>query len=218
MELQVLEKRLPLKAYPEKQLDDILKTKFKYWLGSLLSIKPDNEEKLDIALPVIKKKFWSLGLNEVKKAFEMYALGELGITPKSNYFDIILVGQIFNAYRQQKRTKSSKVKIAAPEISEDEKEFLWVTFIINCFEEYKHRKKMLTGFTEVYKHFYEADKFPKHDHKFREAIRGRAIVKLKRDPDLNYSEENITIKCKEIILGDWFEKLIENKTDIKNEI
>ena len=105
--LSVLEKKMPLRNYPEKVIDDVLTTVFKFWLANLLSIKADNEEKLDNALSSIKKHFWSLGIDEVKKAFEMYADGELSIKPIPNYFDRILVGQIFQEYRQL-RTKPKK--------------------------------------------------------------------------------------------------------------
>jgi len=103
--LTVLENKLPFRAYPENELDKVLETVFKYWLANLLSIKADNEEKLNLAIPAIKNHFWSLGFDEVKKAFEMYADGKLSTKPIPNYFDRILVGQIFNDYRASQRTK-----------------------------------------------------------------------------------------------------------------
>lgn len=108
MDLIKLESKLPLKAYPESDLKKFMETHFKFWLSNLLSIKAENEDKVDFALPIIKKKFHSLGLDEVKKAFEMYALGELSIQPRSNYFDLVLVGQIFNAYKNLKRVSDRK--------------------------------------------------------------------------------------------------------------
>lgn len=108
MKLSVLNNKLPLKAYPEKDLDLILNTKFKFWLSNLLSIKAENEDKVDLAIPIIKRKFKSLGFEEVSKAFEMYALGELSIKPISNHFDLILVGQVFNCYKEATRTKDIK--------------------------------------------------------------------------------------------------------------
>lgn len=103
--LTVLENTLPLKAYPEKDLDTLLETQFKFWLSALLSIKKENEQKVDLALPAIKKHCWSMGLDKVKKMFEMYIDGELNITPISNHLDRILVGQIFQEYKKTQRTK-----------------------------------------------------------------------------------------------------------------
>lgn len=100
--LAIIDNKLPLKAYPEQKIDEVLNTIFKFWLANLLSIKADNEQKLDLALTAVKKHFWSLGLNEVKKAFEMYAYGQLRTKPVSNHIDIILVGTIFNEYKEQK--------------------------------------------------------------------------------------------------------------------
>lgn len=140
MELQVLENKIPLKAYPEKDLDTLLTTQFKYWLSNLLSIKADKEDAMDGAISVIKKKFWSLGLHEVKKCFEMYALGELDIEPRSNHIDIILVGQIFNAYKKHSRTEKPK---QSPEEKEKEyKELEDSHYVITLFDFYIQENKI----------------------------------------------------------------------------
>lgn len=107
--IAILEKQLPLRAYPEKELDKVLETSFKFWLANLLSIKAENEEKLDNALPAIKKHFWSLGIHEIKKAFEMYADSELISKPVPNYFDRILVGNIFKEYKAQKKVVKKEI-------------------------------------------------------------------------------------------------------------
>ncbi|MCP4054348.1 MAG: hypothetical protein GY739_15070, partial [Mesoflavibacter sp.] len=39
--LAVLDNSLPLKAYPEKDLNTLLETQFKFWLSNLLSLKAD---------------------------------------------------------------------------------------------------------------------------------------------------------------------------------
>ena len=105
MELVKLDKNLPLKSYPEKDLDNVLQTVFKIWISDLLSLKSDSENKVDNALVAIKKHCWSMGIKEVKKMFEMYADGELKTQPKSNHFDRVLVGQIFNDFRKHNMTK-----------------------------------------------------------------------------------------------------------------
>jgi len=107
--LAKLESNLPLRAFPEKNLDEVLNTVFKLWLADLLSISGENENKMNLAIGAIKDLFWSLGLSEIKNAFELYAQGRLGIVPKSNYIDIILVGQVFKAYKD-----FTKSKVKAP--------------------------------------------------------------------------------------------------------
>lgn len=153
--LQTIEKNLPLRGYPKEstEVDDTLKTVFKYWLANLLSIKADNEKKLDSALPAIKKHFWSLGFTEIKKAFEMYADGELKTKPIPNYFDRILVGQIFNEYRQQKPV--IKKTLPMPEPTQKEKDDLIYHGLITCFDEFIQKGNIINGYTWVYDHLNE---------------------------------------------------------------
>lgn len=130
--LTVLDKKLPLRAYPEKELDKVLETSFKFWLANLLSIKSENEEKLNNALPAIKKHFWSLGVYEIKNAFEMYADSELITKPIPNYFDRILVGHIFKEYKAQK--KVIKKKINHQEIMQETNKSHLIKFFNNYFK------------------------------------------------------------------------------------
>ena len=146
--LAILERKLPLRGYPEKELDNVLSTVFKFWLATLLSIKAENEEKLDAAFPAIKKHFWSLGLDEVKKAFELYADGGLPTQPKSNHFDRILVGQIFNDYRKQKIIK--KRTIVETVIPDEEKIQILEAGVLRCQSEYLEYGTVLPGNQHIY--------------------------------------------------------------------
>jgi hypothetical protein len=128
--LTIFDKSIPIKAIPEKSLDQMLQTQFMYWLSNLLSLKADSEEKVLNALPAIKKHFWSLGMPEVKRAFELYADGELRTQPRSNYFDRILVGQIFKEYRDIKN-KPKKVN------EEEYKDIQDMAAAENHFEHYR---------------------------------------------------------------------------------
>lgn len=107
-ELIIKHPNLPLKAYApdalEKEMD-----KFMLWINNLLGLRGEESAKrMVLALPAIQKHFYSLGFAEITKAFEMYADGELSIQPRTNYFDRILVGQIFNDYKMYKRQKNPK--------------------------------------------------------------------------------------------------------------
>ena len=142
--LAILDSNLPLRAYPKGKLDEALNTQFKFWLANLLSIKADNEAKLDLAIPMIKDLFWSLGISEVKKAFEMYALGKLNLEPKSNYLDIVLVGQIFKEYKVQRVVP--KKQLPAPTISDEEKQKLISIAFKKCIDYYEEKRNILDGY------------------------------------------------------------------------
>jgi len=132
--LAVLENKLPLKAYVQTDIDEILKTSFMYWLAKLLSLKSDKQEIVLDALPDIKYHFHSLGLNEVKKAFEMYARGQLNLEPISNYFDMVLVGKIFKEFNKQ---KVKEIKVIEPiVISDQEKRNNEILSATICFDYY----------------------------------------------------------------------------------
>ena len=132
--LAVLENKLPLKAYVQTDIDEILRTSFMYWLAKLLSLKADKQEIVLDALPDIKYHFHSLGLNEVKKAFEMYARGQLNLEPISNYFDMVLVGKIFKEFNKQ---KVKEIKVIEPiVISDQEKRNNEILSATICFDYY----------------------------------------------------------------------------------
>lgn len=147
--LIVLENKMPLKAYPEKQLDLVMETVFKYWLSKLIVIKADNEDKLDFALPAIKKHFWSMGINEVKKAFEMYVDGKLSIEPKSNYMDRILVGQIFKAYKMNQRQKNKPTM-------DDDKELKDFTYCVTAFDYFVQNRALPEQAAWLYEYLTDA--------------------------------------------------------------
>ena len=214
----ILEKRLPLRNYPEKELDNMLSTVFKFWLANLLSIKADNEEKVDNALPSIKKHFWSLGVKEIKKVFTMYADGELNIKPISNHLDRILVGQIFEAYKNQKPRKKSSQHYTSP----DEIEFIMTEAVDRIQKDYEQNGKITEMCHHVYDHLFEKGVLPKHTTQYKTEIQTRAIEiyerKLIEDEEMmqeiisNFSDSQMSelknLK-KRLVLEDYF-KLIQN--------
>ena len=219
MELTTLDNKLPLRAYPEQTLDKFLKTEFKFWLARLLSIKSDNEQKVNDAFPAIKKHFWSLGMHEVKKAFEMYADNELGIQPIANYFDRILVGQIFAAYKQQKTKKQMKYdNYTSPE----EIEFIMDEAVDRIHKDYIQNKCITESCHHVYDHLFEQGKLPtEKEYKidiFERAceIRERELMqerhfhnKKQIDEVLNNIKKDGLVKniAKKLVLEDYFKTL-----------
>lgn len=152
--LAILDSNLPLRAYPTSKLDEALNTHFKFWLANLLSIKADNEAKLDLAIPMIKELFWSLGISEIKKAFEMYALGKLNLEPKSNYLDVVLVGRIFKEYKIQRVIPKKQIPVST--ISEKEKQKLISAAFKKCIDYYEEKQNILDGYILfIYDLFYD---------------------------------------------------------------
>ena len=135
--LAILEKRLPLRAYPKEKLEEVFENVFIDWISNLLGLTgEDAAKRLLIAIPAIEKHFWSLGFDEIKKAFTMYADSELITKPIPNYFTRILVGKIFKEYNQQKPI----AKIMIPESitpTKEEKDELFITTLKDEFKIYK---------------------------------------------------------------------------------
>ena len=64
----------PLRGIPEETLNKIIVEQFTIWIANLLSLTDETSaERLEIALPAIKEHCWSMGFDEIKKMFEMYA-------------------------------------------------------------------------------------------------------------------------------------------------
>lgn len=231
MELTKISPNVPIKAIPDQKLNEAIITHFVPWISGLLSLTGETStERLEIALPAIKTHAWSMSFQEIKTMFEMYADNKLSITPIPNYFDRILFGKIVEAYKQQLQRK--EVKIEAPKMTDEEKQILVYTGIMNCYEHYLSEGDLLSGYSYVYDHFYPMNKFPKHDKEYRSKINELAVKSLTRQFYKNEarttsigkylkeirSDGSLRIRCKEIILTQWFDKLIEKGIEIKNEL
>lgn len=141
--IELFKNPIPLKAIPEGILNSKeLKEEFTVMISDLLSIKPDNLDKIYLGWEAVKKLCWSMGLPEIKKMFEMYALNQLGIPPKSNHFDVILVGTIFSTYRAIKLSKPKPKQSTELVISDEEKERNAYLNCIFSFDNFKVRGVM----------------------------------------------------------------------------
>jgi len=158
MNLAVLDKQLPLKAYPEAELNTIVLTALTPFISGLLSLTDETSAKrLEIALPAIKDLCWSMSLLDVKQMFEMYADNKLSIKPISNYFDRILLGKIVEAYKQQ---KSNRKPVYKDYTSQDEKDFIMTEAVDRIGKDYKQHGKITETCFHVYDHLFELDKLP----------------------------------------------------------
>ena len=146
MELTNYKKTDKLREMNPETLEEILKTKFKYFLSNLLSLSEDKEEGLNNAIKAIKTHCIGTTLSEVKKAFEMYANSELDIIPISNHIDYILVGKIFNEFKKLRTRPKEKKQLPEATISEEEKELIVYSGVVNCFDSYFQYKIIDDGY------------------------------------------------------------------------
>ena len=63
----------------------------------------------------------------------MYALGKLNLTPRSNYYDTVLVGQIFNAYKATQRTQNKT------QVTKEDEDY---HFIVCAFDTFNQDQKI----------------------------------------------------------------------------
>lgn len=119
--LTVLEKNLPLRAYPEQDLNTALVMDFLPWICGLLSLTDEvSAERLELALPALKEQCIGMGFPEIKKMFEMYADGNMSVKPMTNFFDRVLLGKIVSEYKtisnMKKRIKAEGVPMTDAEV------------------------------------------------------------------------------------------------------
>jgi len=197
MELVELNKKLPLRAYVENDLDTILATVFKFWLSNLLSLKSDQEDKVNIALPVIKELCIGMGFDEIKKMFEMYADGKLSLKPIPNYFDRILLGKIVAEYKS--KTKKPKI-MEEKQPTDDEKEFIMIEAVDRLTKEYKENKEISGAFTHVYEYLFKKGVLPKHTKEFKAEVfdKARKIAKAEAMTEAG-ADYNLHRQLKDII-------------------
>ena len=215
-----LESTMPLRAIPEEKLNTLLVNEFCDWLSELLSLSDETSAKrLITAIPAIKENCWSMGFVEIKKMFEMYADSKLDLKPIPNYLDRIMVGKIVEAYRAQKPV--SKPKMIEPKISDEEKEKLIYTGVINCFEQFIQDRKIIVGYTWVYGHLFDDLKLKS----FTKEEKLKAMQKAKANKEksnlfqkVTESEHDVKNRAKRILLKKYFESLEQQELHIKDLI
>lgn len=199
--LAILEKNLPLRAYPEETLNNGILALYK-WLCGLLSLTGENsKERLKNAFPAIKEQCIGMGFSEIKKMFEMYADGKLETEPVTNYFDRVLLGKIVKSYRSYMNRTKTTISIPEAKKEKDHKE------IIFYFEEYRDKKKLYDGWEWIYTYF-ESKEILKPSAEQKKHYFNKYSEKLK-------TEEAIVKMSKLSIVRDFFDLLIKRNEHIK---
>ena len=205
--LAILETNLPLKAYTPEKRQDVFENVFIIWISDLLGLTgEDAAKRLLIALPAIEKHFWSLGFNEIKKAFTMYADGELQTKPLPNYFTRILVGQIFKEYKQQ---KVKEIKVIEPIIiSDDEKRNNEILSATICYDFYIQNGYLNNNSLYLYKVLLNKFEFSKQETE--------TLIELSKNIDAPIEEQRLHYK--KMCLRRYFDRLHAKDKHLKDVV
>lgn len=170
-----------IRNIPAEKLDqDIFGEKFKYWIAGLLSLSEDKMQPLNNAIEAIKENSAGITPIEVIKVFKMYAKGDLNIEPISNHIDYILVGKIFNEYKKQRTRPKKKESIPEKVYTDQEKENLIFTGLVNCFDSYSQYKIIDDGYFWAGKYLGEKGLIKFTDEE-REAMMKKAEINVKKN-------------------------------------
>ena len=191
MELAIFKNTTPIKSISENDLNTLLMGSFIDWLSNTLSLNEDALNKLEYALPAIKEHCWSMGFPEIKKMIEMYADGKLSVKPIPNHFDRIKLGEVANAYKQQKPRKKIK---PMPEPTQEEKDLLIYQGLIFCFDNWEQTGEIINGQLWIHEHLMELGLLEFTDIE-KKAMWNLALKDvLEKSKDLPYHEAKDIIK------------------------
>lgn len=145
MELVIKHPNLPLRAYPDIDRQLLM---IDAWLSALLNLKAKegfDELVIKQALEGVKEHCRSMSLSQIKKAFEMYVDGSLGLIPRTNYLDRPLVGQIMTKFKETKHYKPQQVEQQEPDKKTVDKHKIW-----RAYEHWERWNKVIPGYAYVY--------------------------------------------------------------------
>ena len=223
MDLVKLEKKLPLRAYSQEELNKVLLMDFLPWLCALLSLTDETSaNRLEMALPAIKTQCIGMGFQEIKKMFENYADGKLSIKPIPNYFDRILLGKIVSDYKTTKPKEKKIIHTPKPTLEETEK--LIDNQIVELVLHFQETGEIKLGYLHLYEYLFKRGELPKANEKYISEVEERAveILKIRKNNTSNLDDfkriqrmiekkENIKNVCREVVLCDY----LKNKLNLK---
>lgn len=214
------------------------------WLLDLLGVKGDEatERHHIVSANFINDTLKNYTYQEIKLAFQKYVAGEyydsngnpMLVTQQLN---AVVIGRVMREYEnlkkrdldayRRKRTEDMNKEV---QLSQEEKDLIVYVGVIDCFKHFEQHKSIESGKGWVYDFFYEKGRLPKHTKEFREEIKAKAIIEVENDIKSggvtsqvkealkNIHQSTIAVKCKEIILREYFKRLIKEKIDIKEEM
>lgn len=186
---------------------------------------------------MIFTRFGGLSLEEIDYAFKLERYGAYG--DKTQHFQLFnseYVSTVLNKYKKwlnEKRVNNNlpiAEKQKPQEMSEEEKQLIVYTGVIGCFKNYEETKRIEAGKGWVYDFFFEKKRLPKHTPEFKarildlakseveNEIKGGGITSQVKEALKNIQPSTVAVKCKEIILREYFERIVSEKLDIKDEM
>lgn len=207
MDLAKLDNNIPIKAIPEQELNKIVLLQLMPWLSKLLTLTDETSaDRLEIALPVIKTHCWSMGFSEIKNMFELYADGKLGIEPIPNYFDRILLGKIFKAYKMHQRQNQRPANDYDQE--KENKDFL---YCVTAFDYFKQNGALPEQSVWLYDYLVDHKRILSVPNKEKLTSYNIALEKYK-------TKDTAILKSKLWLVEKYFDGLIVRDKHIKDEL
>jgi hypothetical protein len=221
-------------------------------ISALAGIKDeiDMATKLDL-LRFVKTRCTDISLEEIYKAFELERYNEYPI--KSNHFQLFgteYFSEVIKKYRTwktqlkiQKNISKEDDTLKLPEISESQKEAIFINGIIRVFNEYKQTKILPEPNAHIYDELLSRGLIlgantPKLEKYYSEKME-QAKVEVAKELEIqktrgdwfhrkNIAREienvlqgnsnKIITKTKKIVLKEYFDKLISTETSIENKL
>ncbi|WP_407324045.1 hypothetical protein R5O24_02880 [Tenacibaculum maritimum] len=207
-------------------------------ISNLLGIKEPITaiNKTDIK-EMILMRFKSLSLEEIDYAFKLERYGAYeNKTEHFQLFNAEYVGAVLNKFKKwlQKTRFNNNISISkkeeTKELKEEEKELIVINGVMSCFDYFKEHKQIEPGTLYVYDVLFPLGAFFFHSRKFKEKIRRKAvksIYKKKNNVQTAIEKKQISnvlkeirekgnpvkSKCKELVLIQFFSKIINTKQD-----
>ena len=232
-----------LRDYPE-ETRNANTIKMVLWLLDLLGVKGDESTSSHhiVSSNFINDALKNYTYQEIKLAFQKYVTGEYYDTNGkpmlvTQQLNAVVIGRVMREYEEIKkreldlyRRKRNEQLTKPKEMTEEEKELIVFVGVTDCFAFYKHNKMIEAGKGWVYDYFFEKKRLPTHTKEFKEEIKQRALVTVKEDIKKNgislqvsealksINPATVAVKCKELILMDYFERLVKENIDIKTEM
>lgn len=204
-------------------------------LGIKEKISPINKQDIR---EMILLRFKSFSLEEIDYAFK---LDRWSGEPVQHFqlFNSEYVAKVLTKYKNWLRVTRSnnnlplKPKKEKPELTDEEKQITVINGIVDCFEEFKASKEIPVGRVWVYDYLYENKKLPAHTVKFREKIRRNAIKQIHKEKDqiekdgrkirsilrdIQSGKKKLKVKCKILVLKEYFSRLIAQGKEISDQL
>lgn len=189
---------------------------------------------------LIYSRFGGLSLEEIAYAFKLER--QLVYSTKSDHFQFFsteYVAEILSKYvewkAQKRRSHNVNPKTDKKEIklTDEDKVLLFFTGIIGDFNHFKNNNELDFGAIRHYLPLFNLGLLPKHDDDFKEQIKIRVLDSLKKDltkendrkersflkqiiESQMTDEVKFKTKAKQIIIMDFFNKIIEKNSDISD--